>query len=388
MKLKLLFSAALLAGVLSASADAPPVAVPTATNANLMAAVTNSANPEAAMKALFGDPVIVTGKGFTIKQSELDEVLTGAKANAAAQGQTLPKAYEAAILNQLITIHALLQKATPADRAAGEAQASLQYTNLLKHFGSQEAFDRQLLAVGMSATELRKKAVQEATAKAALIRELNIKVTDAEAQTFYTNHQAEFEQPELAHVRHILLMTIDPDTGAPLGTNTVAAKHQQIEDLLKQIRNGGDFAALARKYSEDPGTKDNGGELPPFPRGQMVPDFETAAFALTNNQVSDVVTTKYGFHIIQSLGNTPSKKYGFNDEIPQADKTVADICRQEVEAAKIKELAGPFLKKLRQEEDVQIVDPSLKALDEAVRAAAEAAGTNADLNASPAGGVN
>jgi len=85
-----------------------PVAAPVATNAS----------PEAAMKALFGDPVIVKGKGFDIKQSELDQVLTGAKANAAAQGQQLPPEFSAAILNQLITIQSLLQKATPADRAA------------------------------------------------------------------------------------------------------------------------------------------------------------------------------------------------------------------------------------------------------------------------------
>jgi parvulin-like peptidyl-prolyl isomerase len=383
MKLKLIFSAALMAGVISATAVTQPAPTAAATNANLMASLTN-ASPEAAMKALFGDPVIVKGKGFEIKQSELDEVLTGAKANAAAQGQKLPKEFEAAILNQLITIQMLLQKATPADHAAGAAEADLQYTNLLKRFGSQEAFERQLTAVGMTPAELRKKAVQEATAKAALKRELNIKVTDAEAKAFYTNHEAEFEQPELAHVRHILLMTIDPETGMALPTNSVAAKRKQIEDLLKQIRDGGDFAALAKQYSEDPGSKIKGGELPEFPRGQMVPEFETAAFALTNNQVSDIVTTKYGFHIIQMLDKTPSKKFGFNDEIPRVDKTVAEVCRNEVEADKIKELAGPYVTQLRKDEQVEIVDPSLKALDESVRAAAEAAATNTDMSAQPA----
>src|SRR5690242_12806349 len=109
MKLKLIFSAALLAGVISAQAVTQPVSTSAATNSN----------PEDAMKALFGDPVIVKAKGYDIKQSELDEVLTGAKANAAAQGQKLPPAFTAAILNQLITIHSLLQKASPADRAVG-----------------------------------------------------------------------------------------------------------------------------------------------------------------------------------------------------------------------------------------------------------------------------
>ena len=237
MKLKLILSAALMAGVISATAVTPPVVLPTATATN--------ASPEATMKALFGDPVIVKGKGFEIKQGELDQVLTGAKANAAAQGQQLPPEFSVAILNQLITIQSLLQKATPADRTVGNAEADLQYTNLIKRFGSNEAFERQLKAVGMTVEDLRAKATQEAVAKATLKRELNIAVTDDTAKAFYGKHAADFEQPETAHVRHILLMTIDPATRTSLPTNSVAAKRKQADDLLKQIRGGADFATLA-----------------------------------------------------------------------------------------------------------------------------------------------
>lgn len=141
---------------------------------------TTVTSPEAAIKSLFGDPVIVKANGFDIKQSELDQVLTGAKANAAAQKQTLPPEFSISILNQLITIQALLQKATDADRADGKVEADLQYANLIKKFGSTEAFERQLQAVGMTKDQLRFKAAQEATAKAVLKRELNIHVTEAE----------------------------------------------------------------------------------------------------------------------------------------------------------------------------------------------------------------
>ena len=147
MKMKLILSAALVAGVISASAATQPVVTPAETNSN----------PEAAMKALFGDPVIVKAKGFEIKQSELDQVLTGVKAAAAARGQQVPPAYSVAILNQLITIDALSQKATDADRAAGKAEADDQYAKLLTQFGSQEALERQLKAVGMTVADLRAK---------------------------------------------------------------------------------------------------------------------------------------------------------------------------------------------------------------------------------------
>ena len=123
MKLKLILSAALVAGVLFHAGG----------NATAPAAGTN-ANPEAAMTALFGDPAVVKGKGFEIKRSDLDQVVTGAKANAAAAGQQLPPDFEVSVLNQLITIQILLQQATPADQAAGKIEADLQYTNLLKKF--------------------------------------------------------------------------------------------------------------------------------------------------------------------------------------------------------------------------------------------------------------
>ena len=373
MKLNLILSAALVAGVISASAATQPAPAPATAGTN--------SSPEAAMKALFGDPVIVKAKGFDIKQSELDQILTGAKANAAAQGQQLPPEFTVAILNQLVTIQSLLQKATDADRAAGKAESDDQYVKLLKRFGSAEALERQLKAVGMTVEELRAKATQEAVAKATLKRELNIKVTEAETKAFYDKHTADFEQPEAAHVRHILLMTVDPASRppTPLSTNAIAAKRKQIDDILKQIRAGGDFAALAEKYSEDPGTKVNGGELPEFTRGQMVPEFESTAFSMSSNQVSEVVTTQFGYHIIKMINLTPAKKFAFTDTLPQISKTVAEICKSEVEAQKIKELAPDYIKKLRSEMNVEIVDPSLKALDESVRAQAEAAAPGAGM---------
>lgn len=356
MKLNLFLAAALVAGVSSVQAVTQPAT-----------AMTN-ANPQAAMSALFGDPVIVKGKGFKIKQSELDQVVSGAKANAAAAGQMLPPDFEITVLEQLITIQALLQTATPEDKAAGQVEADLQYTNLLKKFSAPDAFERQLKAVGMTVEDLRAKATQEAVAKAALKRQLNISISEDDAKDYYTKHPSDFEQPELAHARHILLMTIDPSTRQPLSTNTIAAKRRQAEDLLKQIRGGADFAELAKKFSEDPGSKANGGELPEFPRGQMVPEFESAAFALGTNQVSDIVTSQFGFHIIKLLDKTPAKKIDF--------ATAETDIKEGLARLKIAKLAPDFVKKMRADEQVEILDANLKAMDQKVQEsqAAPAAG--------------
>ena len=117
--------------------------------------------------------------------------------------------------------------------------------------------------------------------------------------------------------------------------------------------------------------------MPEFPRGQMVPEFEATAFSLTNNQVSDVVTSQFGFHIIKMIDKTPAKTFAYGDMLPQVNKTVADICKSEVESEQIKERAPAYVKNLRSELQVEITDPTLKSLDESVRAQADAAGTNA-----------
>jgi parvulin-like peptidyl-prolyl isomerase len=359
-----LLSAALIGGTFSSQATTQTVA----------SSVTNS-SPEAAMTALFGDPVVVKAKGFEIKRSALDQVVTGARANAAAAGQQLRPDFSVQVLDQLITIQMLLQTATPADQTNGQLEADIQYTNLLKKFISPEAFERQLKAVGMTVPELRAKATQEAVAKAALKRELNINVTDEEARDYYNQHAADFEQPEMVHARHILLFSIDPATHQPLSTNTIAAKRQQIEELRKRILAGEDFATLAKEYSEDPGSKANGGELPEFSRGQMVAEFESAAFALATNQVSDVVVSPFGFHIIKLLGKTPAKKIDF----ATAETDIKDGLAQ----LKIRKLAPDYVKKLRADQQVEILDANLKAMDEQMQAAqaAEAAAAPAEAPA-------
>jgi peptidyl-prolyl cis-trans isomerase C len=339
-----------------------------ATNASASTAA--KTNSQAAMSALFDDPVIAKGKGFEIKRSEVDELMTGIKSAAAARGQTIPAGqliqFESQLLERLIQDRLLLQKATDADRTNGIQKANTQMNLLIERFGTQEALERQMKASGMTITELRTKLTQETTAQAVKIRELNINVTDAETKQFYddTNHSADFEQPEMVHVRHILLLTMDPVARAPLPADQQQAKRKQIDDLLKRIRGGADFAALAKQYTEDPASKDNGGEMMPFPRGQSAPEFEAAAFSLTNNQVSDVIVTVYGYHLIKLLDKTPAKKIDY--------ATVAPKIKDFLTLQKIEKLAPVYLEKLEKAADVQILDADLKAAAATAAAAASA----------------
>jgi peptidyl-prolyl cis-trans isomerase D len=120
------------------------------------------------------------------------------------------------------------------------------------------------------------------------------KVTDADLQAYYDAHKDTYAVKEQVKARHILI-------GVPQGSDakTDAAAKAKAEEVLAKVKAGGDFAALAKEYSTDPGSKDSGGELGFFGRKQMVPPFEKAAFALQAGQTSDLVKTDFGYHIIQ-----------------------------------------------------------------------------------------
>jgi peptidyl-prolyl cis-trans isomerase C len=385
IKAKMIFPA-VMAALLLAFPTAHAATANAFTNMAAAGANTN-VNLNATMTALFGDPAVAKGKGFEIKQSELDAAMLNVKTAAAARGQTIPpqqtKNIEISLLDQLVDRRLLLQKATAADKAEGQQdfEKFLQELKTRGKFTNDAQFnqklDEQLRLQNMTREKWQQDYIDGATAHAVLERELNVKVTAADAKTFYGEHPADFEQPEEVQVRHILLLTIDPTTRQPLSADEQAGKHKQIEDILKRARAGEDFAKLASEYSEDPGSKNDGGLLPPFSRGQMMPEFEAAAFSMETNQISDVVKTAYGYHIIKLLKKIPAKTEpytGLDTKLAGGlDLTIRDaLTAQALQAGAPKYLLG-----LRKDADVQILDPDLKQLQGEVDASVE-------TNAAPA----
>jgi parvulin-like peptidyl-prolyl isomerase len=303
------------------------------------------------------DPVIAQGKGFEIRRGELDESMVGINHAAAAKNQTISPeqaiVIEKQILNQIINNRLLLAKATDADRAAGQKAADTHMTALLENFGSTNELKKQLAALGATPEDERSKYADQITAQTALLRELQVTVSDSDVQKFYDAHISDFETPEMAHISHILVFTVDPVTGAALPSDEQQARRNRIEALLKAARSGTDFQQLAKQYSEDAGSKDNGGMLLPFPRGQMAPEIDAAAFSLTNNEISDVISTAIGYQIIKLLEKIPSKKTGY---LATAAKIKDFLMQQQTQR-----LAPPYLEGLRAAAGVEILDPNLRA---------------------------
>lgn len=123
-------------------------------------------------------------------------------------------------------------------------------------------------------------------------------VTHPELQFYYNEHRDEFRVPEQVNVRHILIKTPVPGADGKADPKGVEEARKKAEDVLKQLKAGGDFAELAKKYSEDTGSAKEGGSLGWIGKGHTVPEFEKAAFSLPKGGTSDLVQSSYGFHII------------------------------------------------------------------------------------------
>jgi peptidyl-prolyl cis-trans isomerase D len=138
-----------------------------------------------------------------------------------------------------------------------------------------------------------------------------------EVQSYYNAHQSEYSAPETATSRHILIK-LAPNADAKAD----AAAKAKADDVLKQIQGGGNFADLAKKFSDDPGSKDTGGELGPSQRGRMVPEFDNAIFT---QKIGDtkIVKSQFGYHIVQVESRQPAHVQALSEVQPTIQATIS-----------------------------------------------------------------
>ena len=161
---------------------------------------------------------------------------------------------------------------------------------------------------------------------------------------YYENNPKEFTTPEQYGASHILIK-VDPDAT----DKDKAAAKEEAEAVLKELKNAGDFAALAKAHSDDPGSKEQGGNLGMFRKGDMVPPFEKAALALEKDELSDIVETQYGYHIIKGGDHTESEVKPYSE--------VKDTLEDKLQQPKIRQAVQKEIERLREENEVAIMIP-------------------------------
>jgi parvulin-like peptidyl-prolyl isomerase len=304
------------------------------------------------------DPVVARGIGVRIKRSEVDQAVARAKAQVAAKGRTAsPEQITQMgqqVLEQLINVQLVSAKATDADKAAGKTLAAERLAKAKAKAGSDAAFEQEMKRMGVTQEELLARWTEALTGEAVLKREFKINITERDAKKFYDENPSQFNIPESVRASHILLLTRDPKTGAPLSEEQKAAKLKLIEEILKRARAGEDFAKLAREYSEDTASKDQGGEYKSS-RGKILPEIEAAVFALKTNEISGVVTSTHGYHIIKLNEKFPPHKIEY--------AAAASEIQHSLTQKAIEERFPDYIVWLRGQAKVEILDESLKPKD-------------------------
>lgn len=238
------------------------------------------------------DFVIVSTHGFSVSAAEVTQALHDNMGSQTDQlkGMALDQLEGIIIQNaeRMAERKLLLKAARDAgtELAAGDVESALndQYLRV----GGEEQFRQMLSQSGVSLDNVKANIETDLTIQAYLesyMAEL-IQVSEDELRIAY-------EKDKTASVRHILILTQGK------AEEEKAEARKKMEDLLARARGGEDFAELAREHTEDPGSKESGGLYEDFTRGRMVKPFEDAAFSVPVGEISDIVETQYGFHILQ-----------------------------------------------------------------------------------------
>jgi len=344
-----LLGAAVIGSTLAKAGDKP------ATNAAAGSNVVTA--PTLKLDDLLPDVTVARGKGFEIKRSQLDQTIVSIRSSIAAQGKSITAEQmpivEVQCLDRLILVQILNGKATDAEKAKGKEEADKRL-ELFQRRG--DVLQRQLKALGMSQETLYKNWSQEATFQEVLRNKVT--VTDDQVKKFYDENHDRFLQPELVRVSHILFLTTDPKSGMPISDDEKLAKKKKADEAVKRAHAGEDFSKLVKDYSEDVAAKDDGGEIK-FSRetASIPPEFISAAFILQTNQVSDIVTSQIGYHIVKLSEKIPAKKVELVEVGPKIKEYLQNL--------EVEKMLPKYSLQLKKEAGVEILDEKLKALEDA-----------------------
>ena len=247
-------------------------------------------------------PLVARVNGVPIYKIDFDSALESFKKSQGLTGnltEDQSRQVREVVLEGLIGSELLHQKAQTIPIEVGGEEIDQTVRQTRESLG-EESFQAELARRSMSESDLRSLVKQNIMVQK-LIQDLimtRVDVTETEIQQFYQEHQAEMKKPERVEASHILVKSNPSDSA-----EQKAAARRKIEEAERRAKSGEDFAVLAKEFSDD-GTAVNGGKLGNIQRGQTVPSFEDAAFRLNAGEVSEVVESPYGYHVIKVTGHT------------------------------------------------------------------------------------
>ena len=308
----------------------------------------------AAASAPTHNPVEVVARigSREIKRKELDLAVQTVETRFAQGGRSFPQqqipVLEHQIIDDMINRELILQEGLAHVPPDVDVKVQQQLDKVKSQLGGEEGLAKALQEAGVTPGEYAKRTrenmiIQE-TMRSLFDRE--IKVTPEEIKAYYDGNREKMKQPEAVRASHILI-GMSPDASE----ETKATKRAQIETARSLIKGGDKFADVAQKFSEDRGSASNSGDLGFFTRGQMVPQFEAVAFSLRTNELSDVLTTQYGYHLLMVTDRKPEREATLDEVKGDIEKFLrstksAEVAQQHIKGLRDKTKVEVFLKPL------------------------------------------
>ncbi len=298
-------------------------------------------------------PTAARVNGTAIDLSEVQQQMDAIKkqqpsAFEGTEGVKVEADYKGKILESLIQLELVKQAASDLGVKVADKEVNDYMAQLQTQYGGKKGLDEAMKQSGVTADQLKKSIANR------LLRDAVIKkvykggaITDAEIATYYKKNLATFGSGPQVRAEHILLLEKDQALG---------------RQLLTKVKNGGDFAALAKKYSTDQGTKVKGGDLGWASPTTYVPEFAKAVGEMKVGQAR-LVHSQFGWHVVKLLGTAPAKVKPLSE--------VKEQVRQMILQQKQSDAFAKYMEALKKKANVEIVDPEIKkAIDAAAKTTA------------------
>lgn len=283
--------------------------------------------------------------GSAITQEEFNAEMSRVKQRFLSMGRPLSDSQlseaNKEVLESLIASELIYQESQKQGTTVEDETINEQLKKMKERFPSEPEFKRALKKMNLS-EEAMKSQLRRGMAIQQFVNERfahKVRVSEKEAKTYYDNHSGLFKQPGQVRARHILIKV------APQADDSERAEARKRLGMIQQkLQKGEDFAALAREASEGPSSA-RGGDLGYFGRGQMVKSFEEEAFALKPGEVSGIVETKFGYHLIKVIDKRPETTLPFED--------VKERLEQYLKQQKVQNAVKSYVEKLKEEAEVE-----------------------------------
>ena len=271
--------------------------------------------------------VLARVNGEEIKKTEFEEAVQNmeARAGGPVPAEQRDKVYRD-LLDQLVGYKLLTQETKTRKVVVPDADVDARISQIRGQFPSEDVFKQMLEQRKLTLEQMRSDARQDMAVAKMIQDEVAAKVTVTPAQVddFYAKNPDQFKEAERVRASHILIAF--PDNADAAAKTQARAKAEQV---LKDVKSGKDFVALAKEHSQDPGSAANGGDLGFFQQGQMVGPFNDAAFSLPPGTVSDLVETNFGYHIIKVAEKQPGRTVPLAEVRPQVEEYLQNKTRDE-----------------------------------------------------------